>query len=99
MSESQGLQQVSRVSNTTNGMAVASLTCGLFWVFGVSSIAALILGYKARSQIRARGQNGDGLAIAGIVLGWIGLLGLVVVLILIAVLAAAATNGPTTSMG
>ena len=56
----------------TNGLAIASLVLGIVWVWWVGSILALIFGYTARKQIRERGQSGDGLAIAGIVLGWVG---------------------------
>src|SRR5256885_6126540 len=45
------------------------------------SILALIFGYVARSQIRQRGQSGDGMAIAGIVLGWIGVATLILVIV------------------
>jgi len=39
----------------------------------VGSVLALVFGYVARSQIKQRpGQGGDGMAIAGIVLGWVG---------------------------
>lgn len=65
----------------TNGMAVASLVLGILWIYWIGSILALIFGYLARNQIKARGETGDGMAVAGIVLGWIGvgvlLLGLV----------------------
>ena len=41
-----------------------------------------IFGYVARKQIRERNENGDGMAIAGIVLGWVGLGVLAIILIL-----------------
>lgn len=58
----------------TNGLAIASLVLGILWLYGFGSIVALILGYIARGQIDGSGgrQGGRGLAIAGIVLGWIG---------------------------
>lgn len=56
----------------TNGMAVASMILGILWLSWLGSILALIFGYVARQQIRERGESGDGMAIAGIVLGWIG---------------------------
>jgi hypothetical protein len=58
----------------TNGMAIASLILGILWICGIGSIMALIFGLVARNQIRdSRGQQqGDGMAIAGIVLGGIG---------------------------
>lgn len=50
-------------------------------IFVLPSILALIFGYVARNQIRQRHENGDGLAIAGIVLGWIVIGGLAIFMI------------------
>jgi hypothetical protein len=57
----------------TNPMAVASMICGVgeLFTFGLTSIPALILGYKARGQIRQTGEAGDGLAMTGLILGWV----------------------------
>ena len=70
------------VARGTNGFAVASLVLGLLWLYGLGSVLALVLGYKARREIDAGGgvQGGRGLATSGIILGWIGvaLLALVV---------------------
>lgn len=59
----------------TNGKAVASMVLGIVWMWGITSIIGLILGYIARKEIKASGgrQGGDGMAIAGIVLGWVGI--------------------------
>jgi hypothetical protein len=55
-------------------MAIASLVLGALWLYWLGSILALIFGYIGKSQIdKSEGtQDGRGLAIAGIVLGWIG---------------------------
>lgn len=68
----------------TNGMAVASLILGIVWIWGVGSIVALILGYSAKAQIDRSGgtESGRGMAVAGIVLGWIGIGGFLVLLLL-----------------
>ena len=73
----------------TNSMATASLVLGicgmvLFWLFAVPPILALIFGNVARGQIRTSGgtQEGDGMAIAGIVLGIVGIVLFVVALII-----------------
>ena len=68
---------------TTNGLAIASLILGLVWFFSLGSILALIFGYVAKSQIDRSGgqQTGRGLAIAGIVLGWIGVAGIIIFII------------------
>ncbi len=59
---------------TTNGFAVASLVLGIVWAMGIGSILALVFGYIGKSQIdqSAGVQTGRGMAIAGIVLGWVG---------------------------
>ena len=59
---------------STNGMAIASLVLGILWLYWIGSILALIFGYIAKRQIdESQGrQTGRGMAIAGIVLGWIG---------------------------
>ena len=66
----------------TSGMAIAALALGIsgLTVFPfLGSILGLIFGYMARNEIRRRPDeiSGDGLALAGIVTGWIGV-GLVV---------------------
>ncbi len=62
------------VAPVTNGLAIAALVCGILWLYWVGSILALAFGYVAKSQIDRSGgaQSGRGLAIAGIVLGWVG---------------------------
>ena len=56
-----------------------------FVVCGVGAILALVFGYKARREIDASGgtQKGRGMAVAGIVLGWVWV-GLIVVVVIIA---------------
>src|SRR5271169_167034 len=58
----------------TSGKAIASLICGLFFFLPPLSIAAVILGHLSLSEIRksAGRLTGDGLATAGLVLGYIG---------------------------
>jgi hypothetical protein len=67
----------------TNAMAIISLVLGILGLvlfFGVASIPAVILGHIARKQIRERDEDGDGIAMAGLILGWIGV-GLVLLVI------------------
>jgi Domain of unknown function (DUF1707)/Domain of unknown function (DUF4190) len=76
--------------NRTNAMAVTSMCCGLCQVFlpFVAGIPAIICGHIARSQIRETGEEGSGMALAGLILGYIGVLGpILLVLIVIALLA------------
>jgi hypothetical protein len=59
----------------TNQLAIVSLTCGVgqmfFWL--LATIPAIVCGHVARSQIRKTGEDGAGLALAGLILGYIGL--------------------------
>ncbi|NKQ52579.1 DUF4190 domain-containing protein [Amycolatopsis sp. K13G38] len=73
----------------TNGFAIASLVLGILWIYWLGSILALIFGYVARKQIKERNESGGGMAIAGIVLGWIGVgtAALVLALLVIGLLA------------
>jgi hypothetical protein len=75
------------VPQKTNGFAVVSLSMGIIWYFWIGSILALIFGYIAKRQIDAlQGrQKGRGFAVAGIVLGWVGvgILALVIFVVLV----------------
>jgi hypothetical protein len=61
--------------STTSGMAIASLVMGLLWMYWIGSILAICLGYAARREIRnnAGRIEDQGMATAGIVLGWVGI--------------------------
>ena len=69
----------------TNGFSIASLVLGIIWIYWIGSILALVFGYVAKSQIDRSGglQSGRGMAIAGIVLGWIGVATLILVIALV----------------
>jgi hypothetical protein len=55
----------------TNGLAIAALVCALAGLaVGISAPVGAILGHIARRQIRERGEQGDGMALAGIIVGW-----------------------------
>jgi hypothetical protein len=62
-----------RPRSSTNGLAVASLVVGLFWMWWIGSVLAIVFGHVALHQIARNGQSGRGLAIAGLVLGYLGL--------------------------
>ena len=58
----------------TNGLAIASLIVSigsLVFCCGLPAIVGAILGHVARKQIREQGQAGEGIALGGIVVGWI----------------------------
>ena len=79
----------------TNGLAVASLACGVGQVFFwfLAAIPAVVLGHMARSQIRRTGEDGAGLALAGLVLGWIGIV--LTVVFVVGIVALVAVAGPS----
>lgn len=79
----------------TNGMAIAALVCGVGqFAVPFAGIAAIILGHKARRQIRRTGEQGEGMARAGLVLGWVGiaLMAFVLLIPLLGSLSAGAPN-------
>jgi type IV pilus assembly protein PilA len=71
----------------TSGTAIASLGFGLFLFFLPFSIVAIVLGQISLSQIRksAGRIKGEGMAIAGLVLGYLGIAALPVILIIAAI--------------
>ncbi len=61
------------VTPPNNGTAVASLVIGILSWFVcpiVGGILAVVLGHMARGQVRRTGEGGDGLAVAGLILGY-----------------------------
>ena len=75
-------------SMQTNGLAVAALICGVAQIMAgpLTGIPAIILGHIARSRIRQTGEQGAGLALAGLILGYAGLvLFIILIIALIAV--------------
>jgi len=86
----------------TNAMAVGALVSGIVaWVAAplVAAVVAVVLGHLARGQIRRNGEEGDGMAVGGLVLGYTNILfSLIVVAGFIALLAGAfwLTDGSVT---
>jgi hypothetical protein len=70
----------------TNGLAIASMVCGIAEIptLGFAAIPAVILGHLARAQIRETGQRGDGMAVAGLVRGYLAIVGWLFVILAIA---------------
>ncbi len=68
----------------TNGFAIASLACGLGqFMFGpLATIPAIVFGHIARSQIKRTGEQGAGLALAGLILGWAAVILAIAVIII-----------------
>lgn len=76
----------SGVAPKVNGFAIASMVLGIVWIYWIGSILAVIFGHIALKQIKASNgkQSGRGMAIAGLVLGYIGV-GIAAVLIVIVI--------------
>jgi hypothetical protein len=67
----------------TNGLAIAALVCGCGgFIFFIPAVLGIIFGFISRSQIKqSKGtQKGNGMAVAGIIVGfaWIALLVLLI---------------------
>jgi hypothetical protein len=69
----------------TNTLAIVSLVTSLLWVCGVGSLAAIICGHLGLREIDRSGgsQTGRGMAIAGLVIGYLGLISAVLYLSLV----------------
>jgi hypothetical protein len=95
------------VGRRTNPMAIASMTTSivalpLLTCYGlglVVGVVGAVLGHISKRQIRERGEAGDGMALAGIIMGWIGaalgLLGVAGLVVLIVALARSAPAATT----
>jgi peptidyl-prolyl cis-trans isomerase B (cyclophilin B) len=80
----------------TNGLAIAALICGVAaFVTGISFIPAVICGHLARREIRRTGEQGYGMATAGLVCGYIGGILSIAVVLIIGLLAARAASTVT----
>jgi Domain of unknown function (DUF1707)/Domain of unknown function (DUF4190) len=64
-----------RPSTRVNGLAVASLVAAILWVFWIGSLAAVVMGHTALSQIARSGgtETGRTAALIGTALGYFGL--------------------------
>jgi hypothetical protein len=85
---SYGNPSTASTGSRTNGLAIASLVCGILGLFFMNIIlgpVAIVLGFVARRQAGAK--NGAGMAKAGIVLG------IVDVVLWLVLLAVAANSG------
>ena len=78
-----------------NSMAIAALVVGVagFVMTGVLAIVAIPLGHVALSQIKKTGERGRGLAIGGLVVGYVALAGTILVAGLIALLSWSMSSG------
>jgi uncharacterized membrane protein len=78
----------------TNGLAVASFVCSVSGIvpffFGITCVVGIVLGFVALGQIKRSGgyQQGRGLAIAGVIVGF----SLIAIFLLIVFAAGVTTN-------
>lgn len=77
----------------TNSNATAAMVCGILTPFtwGLTAIPAVVLGHKARAEIRQRHEGGDGQALTGLVIGYLGIAAWVAFILLIIVAVGAST--------
>jgi energy-coupling factor transporter transmembrane protein EcfT len=71
----------------TSGKAIISLVCGLLIFVPLAFIAAIVFGHLALSEIKksAGRLKGEGMAIAGLVLGYLWVAGIPIILIIAAI--------------
>ena len=83
------------VQPRTNGLAIASLVLGITWVWWIGSLLAVIFGVIALKQIEESNgtQTGKGMAIAGLVLGFVGFAVVGFIIIMMIIGSAASTTG------
>ena len=69
------------------------MVLGIVWIYWIGSILAIVFGHVALSQIKKSGgtQGGRGMAIAGLVLGYIGL-GTILLVILVTIVGTSVTT-------
>jgi hypothetical protein len=72
-----------RPERELNPLAIASLVCGVFWIGFLGSLAAVVMGHMALSQIARSGgvQSGRTAALIGTAFGYLGLTALLMVLL------------------
>jgi DUF1707 SHOCT-like domain/Domain of unknown function (DUF4190) len=80
----------------TNVPAIISLICAIAQVtvvlWPVMAVCAVVLGHVGRRQIKRTGENGAGIALAGLILGWIGTAVLLLIILAVVLLAVASTT-------
>lgn len=86
----------------TNPLAITALVSSLVgvvfgwtWVLSVGVIVGVITGHIALSQIRRTGEQGRGMALAGVIIGWVAIGLLVLLLLAIGMFAAIGASSST----
>ena len=79
-------------TDRTNGLAIAALVSSFF-----VSILGIILGFVALNQIKTSGEQGRGLALAGIIIGFVAV-GITLLVIIISAAVAASVGAAVTEI-
>ena len=80
-------------SQQTNNLAIASLVCSLLSLAcGITWILGIIFGHISLNQIKRTGEGGRGMAVAGLVIGYLCLAAFVAFFVLIVIVANEADN-------
>jgi hypothetical protein len=77
-------------TGTTNVLAIVSLATGLasYVVIPVlGAIVAIVTGHMARGQIKRTGESGSGMALAGLILGYVHLVLVAIAIVIIVIIA------------
>lgn len=90
------------VAKRDSGLAIASLVCGIVaWTIFpfISAIAAVVTGHLAKKEIRQSNNSlsGDGMALAGLLMGYIQL-GLILLMAIVFVLVIALVASPSSQL-
>lgn len=82
-------------TNTLSVFALIASIAGFIWLLPlIGSVAGAIMGHLALGQIKRTGEKGYGMALAGVIVGWVGLaLAVIGGIALIAFIGWAAENG------
>lgn len=60
-------------TNTLSIVALVSGIAGLTFVPFLASIVAVVTGHMSRAEVRRTGEQGEGLALAGLIMGYVGI--------------------------
>ncbi len=58
------------VGPKTNTLSIVALVLSILWI----SLPAVVCGHIAMGQIKSRGEGGRGLAVASLIIGYVGIL-------------------------
>jgi len=73
-------------SKRTDGFAITSLVLGLLWIGGIGALLAIVFGALGLRRIKesAGAISGRGLAVAGVILGCVGVLASAIAIVVVA---------------